>query len=205
MITDARVTCRDDVKRLLGSVHLIRMTRGLDRNSTLLPTRRPTNRQPARSNKMYRLTRLPLPLYRPPVVSRALSTSLAHLKTPSSQGHATRKSSDPTHKDKDVQSASVTAAKQSKSASQAGSDSGSDQPFDAARQGGSGGESKSGSEGSGPGQGWEGSMKDQVGGQSGGGSKKGGKEGAAGDSITETIANKVVSPPPPLSRDSRGW
>lgn len=140
---------------------------------------------------MYRLARLtPARPYR---LSRGLCASLPTLTTPSSQGHATRKSSDPSHKNKDVQSASVTAAAESKASSRSGSGKGhgADQPFDAARQGGSGGESKRGSEGRGPGKGWEGSMKDQVGGQRGGASRKGGKEGAAGESIPETIANKV--------------
>ena len=107
--------------------------------------------------------------------------------TPSTQGHVTRKSKDPVHKDKDIQSAYARSGEQNKQEAQNNNPSeGEDQPFDAARQGNTGGELKTNSAAG------TGAFKDQVGGQGAGGVKEGEKVDAAGESYTDMAKNALT-------------
>ena len=122
---------------------------------------------------------------------RTFSTRPALLATKSTQGHTTRKSSDPLHASADVQSASTRSARKSRSEASSNS-SGGGQPMDAARQGNTGGESKRApAEDEAKDPGFRGSLKDQVGGQDGGSGVQVGGTEAAGSGVVEGVKEAV--------------
>jgi hypothetical protein len=123
------------------------------------------------------------------IAARAFARNNSSFKadtTPSTQGHVTRKSKDPIHTDKDIQSSYARSGDKNKKEAQAGNGDGENQPFDAARMGNKGGELKINSAAG------TGAFKDQVGGQGAGGAQKGEKVDAAGESYTDMAKNVLT-------------